>query len=1799
MELLRNVPSPISQTALDTNQSSASLLSTLPLETLSVGQRASSAIVFVDAGVSNYQGLTAGLQAGAEVYVLDPMQDAVTQITQTLLGKSNISSVEIISHGEAGGLKLGAGMLSFSNMRSYADQFQSWGTALTADADILLYGCDVAADPAGQAFVAFMGQMTGADVAASTDLTGQGGNWVLEYTTGSIEAQSSLATAATASYQGSLNNAITFTGAAVSFTENATNPTVLFAGASVAGSVPSGRTLTITPTGGETTDRLTVTTGGTVTVSGSNINVGGTTLATFTGGDGTNPLVITFNAAPASAAQSILRQVTFASTSENPSTTARSISAVFAGGTAVTQTVNVTAVNDVPTISNITKSGTEDTTLSFAATDFTSVYSDVETSLSSITVTAGPTRGTLQLGGATVTAGQVITAANLANLTYAPNANANGNDQFSWTASDGTASSTAGRVTLSLTAVNDAPTTINVSTAGLEEAPITLSAATFTSGFADVDGDTLSSILITSLPANGTLEYEGAAVMNGDRIALADISKLVYTGGSNFVGMDTFTWSASDGPLDSNVSTFSITLANVNDAPTLTADVSKPVNEDSTLTFAAADFSAVFSDVDTSDTLRSIKIAALPGDGSLRFNNVAVTAGQVILATQLGGLTYRPAADFNGNDGFTWSALDGGGLESNVVTMSLNVAAVNDAPTVSSFTLSGTEDSTLGFTLNDFADKFTDVDGDSLVGIAIVSVPQGTLTFTRAGATTTVTNGMAIAASEIASLTYTPVANATGVDGFTWTAGDSSLAVSNPGTVTINLAAVNDAPTISSFSRTLNEDTATTFGSLFTSNFTDVDGNALASITITSIPDDGDLSLGTTAVTANQVITAAQLATLTYRPDGNYNGTDSFTWSASDGTTDAMAGATVSLTITAVNDAPMVTTVAVTTDEDVAYTFTDTDFLSQYVDAEGSTMQSITVADLPSGGVLSLGTAAVTAGQVIATANLGSLTYAPNKDYSGNDSFSWLASDGTLTSITAGQVALTVTNLPDPPIISNLGKAGAEDVPFTFSAGDFSSVFTDLDGNDSLQSIRITALPTHGQLFLVDAQGIRTSVAFFTPISAADLNRLIYVPDLDYFGTDSFGWDASDGSPTGESNEALVELTIAERNEAPTIADISRTGLEDQVLTFQASEFSSVFTDTDGGVFSSIQITTLPTNGVLMLNGTLVTANQLLLAAEIPNLTYQGNANYFGADSFDWTATDSQGQNLDDTAVPATVSLTLTPVNDAPSFTLGTTLIDAMVGDATQTVTSFVGGFNPGPVNEASQTLTGYTVRSVSNPALFTIQPTLIPGGGLRYQAASGGAGGLSTVVIEGRDNGGTLNGGVNTTSQTLTIAVAPRPTVTLLSPSSDSIAEGRSGANSTFTFEVSLSAASSQAIRVTYATGGGTATAGDDYTGITDGVLTFAAGQTLQTITVTARGDNAIEMNETFGLSLTGVTGGTLSSSAAATATIINDDFSQVPSFTPAPSGGAVGGGDVDLVWRNAVSGDVYIWDMNGTNAVTPTYLKSVADAAWEIQTIADFTGDGKADVLWRNDQTGELLVWELNGTTFVQDVLLKTAASENIVAIDTSWEIEAVADFNGDGRQDLFWRNNISGRNYLWEMNGSTRTADTELFTQSNLSWEVEGTSDFNGDGNVDLFWRNYATGELYYWIMDGATIVDAKAIDYKVNDPAWQIEAFGDFDNDGSVDIFWRNYRSGINYIWTLDGDQGVTDAVELPRVVDLTWRPEVVGDFTGDGFLDILWRNYQVGSETTLLWEMNGTQRQAETEILPRLADINWEVSPIKL
>ena len=166
-------------------------------------------LIFVDTDVPEYQALLSDLltypdeSTRYEVFELDNTGDGLAQISAVLSGFDNVNAVHILSHGEAGAIDLGGATLDSTTLASGAERVKAWGGALTDNADIMIYGCNLAANEAGQTLIDSLAELTGADVAASDDLTGSalfGADWELEYRTGQVETDVAISTEAQQSW---------------------------------------------------------------------------------------------------------------------------------------------------------------------------------------------------------------------------------------------------------------------------------------------------------------------------------------------------------------------------------------------------------------------------------------------------------------------------------------------------------------------------------------------------------------------------------------------------------------------------------------------------------------------------------------------------------------------------------------------------------------------------------------------------------------------------------------------------------------------------------------------------------------------------------------------------------------------------------------------------------------------------------------------------------------------------------------------------------------------------------------------------------------------------------------------------------------------------------------------------------------------------------------------------------------------------------------------------------------------------------------------------------------------------------------------------------------------------------------------------------------------------------------------------------------------------------------------------------------------------------------------------------------
>ena len=535
------------------------------------------------------------------------------------------------------------------------------------------------------------------------------------------------------------------------------------------------------------------------------------------------------------------------------------------------------------------------------------------------------------------------------------------------------------------------------------------------------------------------------------------------------------------------------------------------------------------------------------GDSLLAFPSSTTSDGALALFPN-GSFVYQPDPDWFGTDTFNYVASDGTSLSA-PATVTITVTPVNDPPVAVEDTATCAEDTSA--TVN-VLDNDYDIEGDTLTASLTVEPSNGDVTLD--------TSGTAV---------YTPDPDYNGVDMFWYVAFDGQD-YSDPATVTVTVTPVNDPPVASDVATSCAEDTSATVNVL--DNDYDADGDSLtASLTVN--PSNGAVTLDTSG-------------TAIYTPNPNWFGIDTFNYMAYDGQAYSNQ-ATVTVTVTPVNDPPVASDVTTSCAED---TFAIENVLDYVTDIENDPLTAEKVTD-PSNGTATV-------------APSGEMTYTPDPDWFGIDSFTYRAHDGEDYSNVA-TVTITVTWVNDPPVASDETTMCAEDTSATV---DVLANATDVDG-----------------IFPLTAEMV-TGAANGTVTVPAD-GMAVYTPDPDWFGTDTFTYRAYDSMDY--SNVAVVTVVVTPVNDAPVSVEDTYTVEEDGMLIVPASGVLGNDTDIENDPLTADLV-----SGVS--SGTLVFSEQ-------GSLVYTPNADFYGTDIFFYRAYDGDlySQN-------ATVTITVTPVNDVP-----------------------------------------------------------------------------------------------------------------------------------------------------------------------------------------------------------------------------------------------------------------------------------------------------------------------------------------------------------------------------------------------------------------------------------------------------------------------------------------------------------------------------------------------------------------------
>ena len=625
---------------------------------------------------------------------------------------------------------------------------------------------------------------------------------------------------------------------------------------------------------------------------------------------------------------------------------------------------------------------------------------------------------------------------------YTPDPNFSGTDTFTYQASDLLSLSNVAIVTITVAGTNDAPTANSDSYATPLDTALNVPAA----GVLANDSDPENNALTAAIVANAT---NGNVVLNPN-------GSFTYTPNAGFTGTDTFTYRANDGTTNSNVATVTVTVGGGgggNAAPAAQNDIYN-LTEDNALTKSAAE-GVLFNDSDPeNDTLTAILITQ-PSHGTVSLN-------------PNGAFVYTPDLNYNGPDSFTYQVSDGTST-SNVATVTLNISATNDIPSGGADSYDVDEGDTLTVAAPGVLSNDTDAEGTALTASVVSNVSNGTLSLNPNG-----------------SFSYTPAAGFNGTDSFTYTASDRTN-TSTPIMVTLNVNSINSVPVAVNNNYTVGEDgtlTVPAAGGVLT-NDTDADNDPLTAGIVT-LPQNGTLTLNSDG-------------SFTYTPNANFNGTDSFEYRATDGASNSNR-ATVQITVTAVNDAPVGANDTYSTTAGSTLTIAANGVLTNDTDVDGDTLTATTVSN-PANGTLTLN-------------SNGGFVYTPNSGFTGTDTFTYQVNDGTTSD---GPVTVTIqVNAPvnTAPVSNNDAYTIVEDGTLTVAAGT-GVLFNDTDAEGNALTASVVTQPQNGTLTL-------NSDGSFT-----------YTPDVDFNGTDSFTYRANDG--TADGNVATVTLTVAPQGEAPAV----------------------------------------------------------------------------------------------------------------------------------------------------------------------------------------------------------------------------------------------------------------------------------------------------------------------------------------------------------------------------------------------------------------------------------------------------------------------------------------------------------------------------------------------------------------------------------------------------------------------------------------------------------------------------------------
>ena len=715
------------------------------------------------------------------------------------------------------------------------------------------------------------------------------------------------------------------------------------------------------------------------------------------------------------------------------------------------------------------------------------------------------------------------------------------------------------------------------------------------------------------------------------------------------------------------------------------------------------------------------------------------TSNLTSTGTNTANITYTPNANTNGSDSFTVTASDGQG-SSVPAAVAITVTPVNDAP---SFTVGANQavpenagaQSVSGWATAISAGPPDEAATQTVALTATVVSTTGNLVFTTAPAV-----------SASGTLTYTAQNGTSGIATVSVVATDNGgtanggIDTSAPQTFTINVNAINHVPSFTAGpAQTSLEDAGTQTVAGWATAINDGDGNT--QIVDFQVTSNSNPSLFSTAPAISPT------GTLTYTTAPNANGTATLAVVLHDnggtafGGVDTSAPQTLTITVTAVNDAP---------------SFTSGPNQSVFENAGAQTVNpwataiSPGPADESSQTVSFAATVTGTTGTLAfsaapAVSPTGVLTYTPQNGTSGTATISLVATDsggtanGGVNASAPQTFTITVAGINHAPSFTagatqtSLEDAGAQTV-----AG-WATAISDGDGNTQTLNFQVTN-NTNAALFATAPAVSPTGTLTYTAAANANGTATITLVLQDNGGTANGGIDSS-------APQTFV-INVTAVNDAPSFTG----GTSASVLESAGPQtFTNFHTAISAGPPDESAQTLSFTTTVLSATGSL-TFSAAPVVSPTGTLTFTATNGTFGTATVQSVLADNGGTANGgiDTSAPQTFTITVNNVNDPPVFTVGgpqTVLEDA----AAQTVAGFLTGIGDG--DDGTQTIT-FSITANTNAALFSAAPAIASNGTLTYTPAAN-ANGTATVTVRAQDNGGTANGGNDTSApQTFVINV-------------------------------------------------------------------------------------------------------------------------------------------------------------------------------------------------------------------------------------------------------------------------------------------------------------------------------------------------------------------------------------------------------------------------------------------------------------